>query len=268
MTKHLSIFAIAALSVSLYSLHAQTVDSSAKAADSTDIRAGKAEQLNGSASATGNIHTELTKKVDTGNAAVGDQVFARTTAATTLSDGTKLPKGTQIVGHVTDIHAKSHADATSHLAFGLDRAVLHDGREIPIHAMLTSVAGPASFNAQAADGDMMSAPATSGGAGGHAGGGGLVGGVGRATGGALNSAGNVAGNTISTAGAGADGVVHAGGSVATGIPANRVSISNLPGVSFSSSANATESGSLDAKGRNISLDSGTQMTFNLSAAVR
>lgn len=245
--KYFAILAVASVGLSL---NAQTADPHANAT-------GEA-----SASASSSVSAELTKKLDSKNASVGDQVMARTTATTTLSDGTKLPKGTQIVGHVTEVHAKSSSDAASHLAFGLDRAVTRDGHEIPIRGMLTSVAAPASASAQADDSDMIATPMGSAGAttsaGGRASGGGLIGGVGRATSGTLNSAGSLAGNTVSTAANGA----------ATGIQATHSAIASMPGVTLSTSANAGESGALDAKGRNISLDSGTRMTFNLSAENR
>ena len=58
------------------------------------------------------------------------------------------------------------------------------------------------------------------------------------------------------------------GGAATSVRGSNVSIVNLPGVMVSGSANASESGSLQAKNRNISLDSGTTMTFNVAAAAQ
>jgi hypothetical protein len=288
------------LAISLLSMSLQAQTSAAGAANSSLSRtpdqasassaaqaAGKAGELNTSSAATSNVSAELTKKIDTKNARVGDQVFAKTTSAATLSDGTKLSKGTRLLGQITDVHAKSSADKTSHVAFSLDRAVLHDGRQIPVHATLTSLAAPAAMaSANTAD-DLAAGGGMAGAsAGGRAsGGGGLLGGAARtttgATGGLVNSGTSLVGNTAngvgttagsalqSTTAAGSNGTrtsQSATGNTAIGLQLDRVPVTNLPGVTFSSSANAGNSGSVEATGRNIDLDSGTQLTLNMSAS--
>jgi len=140
--KFLSFFAMAALSISAY---AQTPTSAAADSTLNSVASASARQDHVASSATeaSSVSAALTKSIDTKNAHVGDQVFAKTTSAAVLTDGTRLPKGTKLVGRVTDVKAKSSADKTSHLAFSLDRAILHDGREIPVHTTLTSLAAPA-----------------------------------------------------------------------------------------------------------------------------
>jgi len=275
--KYLSLLAFAACSIALpahsFAQSGATASGSATA------------QTAGTFSATSRLSAEFTRKIDTKDAKVGDQVSARTTAKASLADGTELPKGTVLTGTVTEVHAKSSAEKTAHLAFSFDRAVLHDGREIPMHATLTSLSAPASASAGSTDDAFAGGgPVSAGAAGGGrvAGGGGLVGGAARTTTGLAGSTAGVAGSALGGVGATAGEVaqpvasagVDAAGSVGTGsyvsdaLRVNHYAVGNLPGVVLTSQANASVSAALDANGQNISLASGTQMTLNASTIVR
>jgi hypothetical protein len=89
------------------------------------------------------VSAELTKGIDVKKAKAGDLVSAKTTNIVTLTDGTELPKGTKLVGKVTEVRAKSNSDKTSHLAFSLEQAVPKDGHEISLQVMVTSLTVPA-----------------------------------------------------------------------------------------------------------------------------
>lgn len=234
-----------------------------------------AGQAAASATEATNVSAELTKKLDSKNAKVGDEVLARTTKTATLADGTKLPRGTKLIGKVTEVQARSRAEKTSHIAFALDHAVMRDGREVPVHAVLTSVTGA---SALAGSNDDLSASSPMGGvAGGGSAqggvrGGGLLGGAGSAAGGVVGGAANTVGEAGGAVRSGAGSVMNetqaAGGAVANvgaSGSLDHVPVANLPGVMLSSSADTSSSGSLDAKGRNIDLESGTRMTLNVSA---
>jgi hypothetical protein len=220
-----------------------------------------------SASATAETHVsaELTSKLNSKSAQVGDQVAAKTTATAILPDGTKLPKGTKLMGRVTEVHAKSAGDNSAHLAFKLDRAVMRDGREVPVHAMVASLTAPSTAVASASDD--LSADGISGGGGvsGSGGvrggglGGGLVGGTTHALGGTTRMVGQTAGGALRT-------TTSTGMSLASGAARlDQAPVGNLPGVTVTSSQSASNSGSLDAAGRNINLESGTQMSLALAA---
>jgi hypothetical protein len=88
------------------------------------------------------VPAELTKGIDVKKAKAGDLVSAKTTNTATLADGTELPKGTKLVGKVTEVRAKSNSDKTSHLAFSLEQALPKDGHEIPLRVMVTSLTVP------------------------------------------------------------------------------------------------------------------------------
>src|ERR1700736_1608105 len=96
-----------------------------------------------SAAGATTMSAALTKKLTSKNAKVGDSVSAKTLSEARLSNGTRLPKGTKLLGHVTEVQAKGGAHHDGHLAFLFDRAVLRDGQEIPIHAGLQSISAPA-----------------------------------------------------------------------------------------------------------------------------
>src|SRR6516165_1483973 len=57
-----------------------------------------------------------------------------------LKDGTELPKGTHIVGKVTEIKLKADKEGHSKLGLLFDKAQLKDGKEVPLTMALVSVA--------------------------------------------------------------------------------------------------------------------------------
>jgi hypothetical protein len=60
--------------------------------------AGQTGETTSSAAAATQIAAEFTKKVDTKDAKVGDDVLARITSDAVLADGTQLPRGTRLTG--------------------------------------------------------------------------------------------------------------------------------------------------------------------------
>lgn len=240
------------------------VSGTASAASGTATQVGR---TGAAASQATNLSAELTQKINSKNAKVGDEVIARTTSSAQLGEGTRLPKGTRLIGKVTEVDAKSDAQHDGHLAFAFDRAVLRDGREVPIHATLQSISAPAiSEMADSSDdfGAGLGAAPIAGGAGGRASGGLLGGGaVAHSTGlvgGATSAVASAPIRVTSTAGS---TVYGATGAAAHGAGLTAAAVSNLPGIAASSSTSSSTV--LDAKGRNIDLSSGTQMTFAVSA---
>ncbi|HEU4983705.1 MAG TPA: hypothetical protein VFT88_13575, partial [Acidobacteriaceae bacterium] len=251
--------------------------------------AAQSRHLAGSASQATNVSAELTRSLDSKHAKVGDPVEAKTTSKALLADGTKLPKGTKLIGHVTEVSSETKAHKTSQLAFAFDHAVLHNGREVPIHAVLRSLSAPAAMaDADGAfGGDAgVSAPMMSAGGGGGGllgGGGGLVGGGSALAGGALHTGGNVAGGAAhslrgATAGASAatsgemNAMTHAGNrslggnlGAGTGTQGQLIPVGNLRGVSFFSGSDASSSATFQGQGRNVDLSSGSTMSLAVSA---
>lgn len=246
------------------------------AADSTAAATASIPAGNtAAASQSTDVAAELTQKIDSRNAKAGDAVVARTTSAAQLTDGTKLPRGTRLLGKVTEAQPKSAVQHDGHLAFAFDRAVLRDGRQIPIHAVLQSISAPATVSAMAGGSDDFAAGgppiAFAGGGSARASGGLLGGGVSVPHTGLVNSGASAAaaatGRTVGAANAATNAAGPTlGGAVAEGAALNRqtaATVSNVPGVAASSSANG--SAGLDAKGNNVQLSSGTQMVFRVAA---
>jgi len=193
--------------------------------------------------AAASVSAELTKRIDTKNAKQGDEVDARVTSTAKLPDGTELPRGTKLIGNVTDVKAKSKDDKRAHLAFNIDHAVLKDGKEMPVMVAVTSVTGPAESSAN----DMMTP--------GPGGGGGAAGGGGAGSTTHVPSP-VMAGSEQSQSNAG--GVLKSA--------QDHVPVGNMPGVMLSAASGPGSAGSLDASGDNIDLDSGTKLTLDMAAS--
>src|ERR1700757_3105805 len=99
--------------------------SSASSANPGDVNAGLASGTT--------FNTSLTKSVDTKHAKAGDAIEARTTEAVKTDKKTVLPKGTKLVGHVTQASARAKGESQSTLGIAFDRAILKDGTEIPLN---------------------------------------------------------------------------------------------------------------------------------------
>jgi hypothetical protein len=193
------------------------------------------------------VNAELTKRIDSKKAKVGETVEARTTSAVKLPDGTELPKGTKLSGKVTDVKARSSTDKTSHIALKLDQALMKDGHEVPLCVMMMSATAP--FDAPPDIAGMTSGsrgPATQSG-----------------TTGAPPTPNTTPGQYVqqSTISNGMQSVPgETPGMVAHG-PNERVMVGNLPGVMLTSADGISSSAALDAADQNIVLDSETKLTL-------
>ena len=216
------------------------------------------------ASSTTDVQAALKTPIDARHAKVGEEVSAVTRNDASLS-GTRLPKGSLLVGHITDVAAKSGSSANSSVSMLFDQARLKDGTTVPLHATLRSLAPAAHMQADADDDAGFGAGPASGGMSARTSAsprtpsaGGLIGGATSATrgaiGGVTDTASTVTRSAASDVGRATDATANA---------AMR-GVSSLPGVSVSTAADASTSGTVAAQGRNLHLDSGTQLTLGLS----
>lgn len=79
------------------------------------------------------MNAELSQALDTKKCKPGDAVTAKTTAATKAGGEVVIPKGTKLVGHVTESKARAKGESRSELGIVFDKAVLKDGREIALN---------------------------------------------------------------------------------------------------------------------------------------
>jgi hypothetical protein len=91
------------------------------------------------------IPVVFTQSIDASKAKVGDAVTAKTIQIVSLPDGSKLPKGATVLGHVTAAHAFSFdptpyaAQQPSFLSVQFDRVVLK-GATIPVSVSVRAMA--------------------------------------------------------------------------------------------------------------------------------
>ncbi len=221
------------------------------------------------------LNAVLSKPVDAKKAKPGDQVFAKTTGDAKSDGSVLIPKGSKLIGHVTQAQAKSKDQANSSLGVVFDHAVLKDGREVPVHAVIQALAaGQASAAASMAGDDMSGAMGGygSGSAAGGMGRGGMLGGVGSTLGSAAGGAGNLGNTAGAVVNTSANAAGHAAGNVggnavgASGqLASNATGVIGMSGMALSSDASTAAQGSvITSTSRNVRLDSGTQMLLRVT----
>lgn len=232
-------------------------------------------QVNAALASGTTFNAELSSPVDTKKCKPGDPVNGRTTEAVKSEGKTVIPKGSKLVGHVTQASARAKREAESSLGIVFDKAILKNGEEIPLNVAIQALASAQSSASAAGSeldtmGGLSGSAAGSGMSGGGRGGlggvtsaaGGAVGtvtntaaNVGGAAGGAVNSTANAAGN-VAGASKGAVGGLNAAGQLTS----NSQGVFGLNGLNLNAAAsNATQGTVITSAGKNVHLDSGTRM---------
>jgi hypothetical protein len=213
------------------------------------------------------VKTELTGKVDSKNAVVGQEVSARTLETAKLADGTTLPKGSKLAGRVTQVQPMANGGGRSLLAISFDHAELKGGKTMEVRSVMQMVAPPAPIsmtnNAMEAmpGGPIIGAPPV-----GSRGGRGS--GTGTDAGGARSSGRNVGSAAGPVTAGGLEPVMPAEGGVVTSAGetvSQAPRATQLPGVVLSTAGTAYTSGTLMGAGRNVTLESGTRITLGVIA---
>ncbi len=240
------------------------------------------------------VNGQLQGRLDSKTAKAGDRVVVKTTEKARTADGVVIPKGSRLIGHVTNVQAHGRGNADGQMAIEFDRAELRGGQSMAIHSVIQSVSPSSSATMMAgADnedgfgGPMMGGMAgggarggMAGGARGGAGGGGLLGGAGAAAGSTVHAAGSVAGNAGYGLGAVSNGAAGAGGRAAGGVAGTGANVggaatgggflaarpTGIPGLNLAGDASGASSGMLTANRKNVHLDSGTNMVLGVSSA--
>jgi hypothetical protein len=84
------------------------------------------------------VQTELQHALDAKTAKQGDPVTARLTESIQIADGTKLPRNTQLIGHIDEVQpAQNRGDSKVVLTF--DHARLANGQQVAIKSTLVNV---------------------------------------------------------------------------------------------------------------------------------
>jgi hypothetical protein len=183
------------------------------------------------------ITGELDGKLDSKTAKVGDRVVLKTTNKVQTSDGTLIPKGSRLIGHITQVQPYSKEHGAAALGIAFDQVEMKGGQSVAIYTLIRGVSpNPSAMAISSMDNDgsfgapMGAVPAMSGGPvmGGGRGNGGLIGGAGGTLNGAGSVAGGVTGGAIDSAGAATSSIGDQGGS----------SIGNQAGAGLGSAADS------------------------------
>ncbi len=82
---------------------------------------------------------ELDGKLDSKTARVGDRVVLKTLDKVLTSSGTLIPRGSRLVGHVTEVQAYDPVLGTARIALAFDHAELKNGQSISIYTLIGGV---------------------------------------------------------------------------------------------------------------------------------
>jgi hypothetical protein len=274
------------------SRHGASAQGSGNASASSPRGSAAASGMAAGAAEMRPVNGELVGKLDSKTAKVGDPVIVKTTEKARTAEGTEIPKGSRLIGHVTQVQAHGNGSQDSYLGLQFDRAELKNGQSMGISSVIQSLSpSAAAMNAAAAGNDDMFASGPAGGGavagggrgglgGGALGGGaGLAGGAGAVAGGTVRSAGSLAGNAGSAVGSSAGAAMN--GTANTAVNAGQGSLNGavsgtgamaahataIPGVMLAGDATGSASGMLSASKKNVHLDSGTLMVLAVSSAV-
>jgi len=242
---------------------------------------GTSSQVNGNNASLGSgtaLNAELNTSVDSKKAKAGDQVIAHTTEAVKSEGKTIVPRGTKLVGHVTQASARAKGESESALAIQFDKAILKNGQEMPLSVAIRAIAAAQSNVSAGSSGPGLDAmgdagAAAAGGSPMSGGSRGALGGVASAAGGTVGAVTNTAANAGGVANGAANSAANAAGNLAAAskgtvgglnaagqFTSNSQGVFGLNGLSLSSSAsNATQGSVITSAGKNVHLESGTRM---------
>src|SRR6266849_651014 len=135
-------------------------------------------QASGSLATGSAFNAALSSPIDSKKCKPGDAVTAHTTEAAKSEGKTVIPKGSKLVGHVTQASARAKGESESSLGIVFDKAILKNGQEVPLNVAIQAIASAQSdATAAGADMDTMGSMGASAAGSGAAGGRGALGGV-------------------------------------------------------------------------------------------
>ncbi len=252
----------------------QTQAQASGSASASTAASAQNGQANGSLATGTAFNAALSSPIDSRKCKPGDPVNAHTTEAVKSEGKTVIPKGSKLVGHVTQASARAKGESESALGIVFDKAILKNGQEIPLSAGIQAIASAqSSASAAGSDIDTMGGVGGSAAGSGAAGGRGALGGVTSAAGGAVGAVTNTAANVGGVAGGAVNTAANAGGSVAGAskgavgglnaagqLTSNSQGVFGLNGLNLNAAAsNATQGSVITSAGKNVHLDSGTRM---------
>ncbi len=212
-------------------------------------------------SAGTSLEAQLQSTLDVKKSKVGDEVVFKTTKTIKENGEVLVPKGTKLIGRVTEVQRKTKENAGSKIGVVFETI---EGKNLsaPFSASIVSITNVAN---NVAVGDLFSSntsgSATSSGSASSGGGllggtGGLVGGATQTVGGVLNSTTQTVGGVTNTAGQTVGGVSNSVGGTLRGLQINQ-----------SASGSANSSTTLSSQDKNLKIDKGANFQLELTKPV-
>ncbi len=207
------------------------------------------------------VPAELVSKLDSKTAKTGDSVVVQTKASVKTADGTEIPKGSKLVGHVLGAKPSGPGE-NSQVVLQFDHFELKGGQNLAVHSQIQSIAPAGSAASTNGSGPISgppvggsSSPGTSGTNGGS-----------RASGAPQGTGAEPGATPAGNGGPAAGTVVARNGNIA-------IATTSFPGVLLANNAPgqqdprmAQASSILLGAKQDIQLDGGTQMVVAVAAA--
>lgn len=218
------------------------------------------------------ISGELVSRLDSKSAKQGDSVVVKTSENVKTPDGTEIPKGSKLVGRITNVQARGDGKENSQIAIQFDHAELKGGQTLNIESVIQSIS-PSASDMPSQNGSM---PMASGGP--------ATGSMPNGSSSAANNPGmnqsaatndrpGLASNNTAQPGAtnqDTNGAAPAPGSIVARNGNVAIRTTAIPGVLLANNINgqpfSNASGMLLGARRDIHLDGGTQMIVAIAAA--
>ena len=210
------------------------------------------------------VNAVLSKPVDSKSSKPGDQISARATQDVKSEGKVVIPKGSRLIGHVTEAKTRAKGESNAALGIAFDHAILKNGQQIEMNSVVQAI-GAAQTTAPAADMDAMMGTTGSAAGSVRSSGPGLV----NAVGSTASSATGAAGGTLTNVSGGATGAVGsathvAGGSLGSTLSSTSSDVVGLNNLSLANQVTNSTSGSvITSTGKNVHLDSGTQLVLRV-----
>ncbi len=92
---------------------------------------------------------ELVNKLDSKSAKQGDSVVVKTDEDVVFPGGADIPKGSKLVGHITNVQARADGKENSQIAIQFDHAELKGGQNMAIESVIKSLSPAAGYSGAA-----------------------------------------------------------------------------------------------------------------------
>jgi len=87
------------------------------------------------------VNGELVSRLDSKTAKSGDNVVVKTETSIKTADGTEIPKGSKLIGHIIAVQP-SGAGTNSQVALQFDHVELKGGQSVAVHSQIQSISPP------------------------------------------------------------------------------------------------------------------------------